>query len=475
MSGRKRKAEADSASLRPGLLSRDTIVAIATAPGRGAVALIRVSGPDTERICRRVICPSLGWPLAPRRTTRCRVHSSDDPVAAIDDGLVTLFPAPHSYTGETVVELGVHGGEYVPNAVCSAMLDAGARLAVAGEFTARAVFNGKLDLLRAEAIADLIDARSRASHRTALQHLSGVLSARLHSLREATLELDAMLAYDIDFPEEDDGRLPRERVAKACAEAVAQLDALLATVPAAILGREGATVVLAGPPNSGKSSLLNALVGESRVIVSDLPGTTRDAVEVVLEHDPWPLRLVDTAGLRECADPLESLGIEVSERYLTRAHVVVACADSVMMLRHTAAAIVARTRAPLIGALTKRDLFSEGEETSAETSYPVVGVSAQRGDGLQTLLARVTETIIETMGETDPDTPILTRARHRSALTRARQELGAFSEAWATRTLPEPIAATHVRAASAALDELIGAVDVEDVFARVFSTFCVGK
>lgn len=210
-----------------------------------------------------------------------------------------------------------------------------------------------------------------------------------------------MLAYDIDFPEEDDGRLPHERVAKACAEAVAQLDTLLATVPAAILEREGATVVLAGPPNAGKSSLLNALVGEARVIVSEVPGTTRDAVEVLLEHEPWPLRLVDTAGLRERADPVESLGIKMGERYLARAHVVVACAESVRALMDTAAAI--------------------------------------------------------------------------AVWTQARRELAAFSEAWKTRTLPVPVAATHVRAASAALDELIGAVDMEDVFARVFSTFCVGK
>jgi tRNA modification GTPase len=413
--------------------------------------------------------------LCPRRTTRCRIHSSDDPSATIDDGLVTLFPAPYSYTGETILELGVHGGEYVSHAVCGAVLEAGARLAMAGEFTARAVLNGKLDLLRAEAIADLIDARSRASHRTALQHLSGALSARLCSLRDATLNLEAMLAYDIDFPEEDDGTLPRQRVARACAETLAQLDALLATVPRAILGREGATVVLAGPPNAGKSSLLNALVGESRVIVSDMPGTTRDAVEVLLEHDPWPLRLVDTAGLREHPDPVESLGIEMGERYLMRAHAVVACAESVTALTHTAAVIATRTQAPLIGALTKRDLFSEGEEGGTQPLFPFVGVSARRGDGLQTLLARVTEMIVGTMDGTDPDTPMLTRARHRSALVRARRELAAFAETWATRRLPAPVAATHVRAAGAALDELIGAVDVEDVFARVFSTFCVGK
>jgi tRNA modification GTPase len=459
---------------RAGLFSRDTIVAIATAPGRGAIAVVRVSGQDAERICRCVVSPSAGWPLRPRVTTRCRIHASGNPATAIDDGLVTLFAAPHSYTGETVIELGVHGGDYVPQAVCSALLAAGARPATAGEFTARAVLNGKLDLLRAEAIADVIDARSRASHRMAQHNLSGALSARLGALREAVLDLEAMLAYDMDFPDEDDGRLPRERVIEACAAVVSQLDALLATAPAAVLGREGATVVLAGPPNAGKSSLLNALVGEARVIVSDAPGTTRDAVEVLLEHDPWPLRLVDTAGLRESANPVELLGIEVSERYLTRAHVVVACAESMMALTDAAAAIRLQTTAPVVGALTKRDLVSDGSDIGS-AGFPVVAVSAVRGDGLDLLLARVTEAVAGTLEVTNLDTPMLTRARHQSALSRARRELATFAEAWRAGTLPVPVIATHVHAAGAALDELIGAVDVEDVFAKVFSTFCVGK
>jgi tRNA modification GTPase len=247
----------------------DTIAAVATAPGRGAIAIVRLSGAEALGICRRIVRPATGWPVCAREATRCRIHDVDDPHGTIDDGLVTVFPAPNSYTGETVIELGVHGGAYVPAAVLAAAVLAGARPAEPGEFTERAVLNGKFDLLRAEAIADLIDARSRAAHRMALQQMDGALSRRLASLRAGVIEIEALLAYDVDFPGEDDGELPRRRVLGACDATIASLDALLATVPAAVLGREGATVVLAGPPNAGKSSLLNALVGESRVIVSD--------------------------------------------------------------------------------------------------------------------------------------------------------------------------------------------------------------
>ncbi len=472
MSGRSPSKAAD-ATTRALRVREDTIAAVATAPGRGAIAVVRLSGASALSICRRVAQPAGGWPVVARQATRCAIHEADDPARAIDDALITVFPAPHSYTGETVVELGVHGGAYVPAAVLAALVHAGARQALPGEFTERAVLNGKLDLLRAEAIADLIDARSRAAHRMALQQLSGALSHRLASLRAGVIEIEALLAYDVDFPGEDDGALPRRRVLDACDATIAALDALLATVPAAILGREGATVVLAGPPNAGKSSLLNALVGESRVIVSDTPGTTRDAVDVLLEHDPWPLRIVDTAGLRDSADPVERLGIEVSTRWLARAHVVVACAETAEALDAAAAAISKLTAAPVIGALTKCDLVTKGDEIRGNAE--AVRVSAVNGTGLPALLARITGTVLATTGSIDDDTPMVTRARHRSALERARGELAEFRNAWTAGQLPAPVAAVHVREAAQALDELIGAVDVDDVLARVFSTFCVGK
>ncbi len=472
MSGRSPSKPADASLRAPGA-REDTIAAVATAPGRGAIAIVRVSGTNALSICRRIAQPSSGWPVVAREATRCLVHEADDPARALDDALITVFPAPHSYTGETVIELSVHGGAYVPAAVFAALVHAGARPAQPGEFTERAVLNGKLDLLRAEAIADLIDARSRAAHRMALQQLSGALSHRLSSLRSGVIEIEALLAYDVDFPGEDDGALPRRRVLAACDSTIAALDTLLATVPAAILGREGATVVLAGPPNAGKSSLLNALVGESRVIVSDTPGTTRDAVDVLLEHEPWPLRIVDTAGLRDGADPVERLGIEVSARWLARAHVVVACAETEASLAAAMAAISSLTAAPVIGALTKSDLVTKGDEIRGDSD--AVRVSATNGTGLTALLARVTAAVSATTGSVDDDTPMVTRARHRSALERARGALAEFRHVWSAEQLPAPVAAVHVREAALALDELIGAVDVDDVLARVFATFCVGK
>ncbi|MFI5232302.1 MAG: tRNA uridine-5-carboxymethylaminomethyl(34) synthesis GTPase MnmE [Gemmatimonadales bacterium] len=455
-------------------MREDTIVAVATATGRAAIAVVRVSGRDALGICRRVIDPAAPWPPAPRHATRCRIHEADDPAAPLDDGLVTLFPAPHSYTGETVIEFGVHGGVYVPVAVMAAIVRAGARPAEPGEFTERAVLAGKLDLLRAEAIGDLIDARTRAMHRTALQQLSGSLSRHLDSLRAGVIEVEALLAYDVDFPGEDDGELPRRRVLDACDVTLAALDALLATAPAAALARDGVTVVLAGPPNAGKSSLLNALVGESRVIVSDAPGTTRDAVDVLLEHDPWPLRLVDTAGLRDGADPVERLGIEVSAQWLARADVVVACAETGASLAEAMAAVARLSAAPIVGALTKCDLVSHGDNIPG-TEPGVVAVSAARGTGLTALLASVTNAALAAAPLPGAETPVITRARHRTALDRARGELVAFREAWSAGALPAPVAAVHVRAAAAALDGLIGTVDVDDVLARVFSSFCVGK
>jgi tRNA modification GTPase len=473
MSGRKQSKPADDLPRAP-RVREDTIAAVATATGRGAIAIVRLSGRDALEICRRVVDPAPGWPVEARAATRCRIHDADDPASPLDDGLITVFPAPHSYTGETVVELGVHGGTYVSTAVLAAVVRAGARPAQPGEFTERAVLNGKLDVLRAEAIGDLIDARSRATHRIALQQLAGALSHRLASLRAGVIEIEALLAYDVDFPGEDDGALPRLRVLTACDATITALDALLATAPAAILGRDGVTVVLAGPPNAGKSSLLNALVGESRVIVSDTPGTTRDAVDVLLEHDPWPLRLVDTAGLRDSTDPMERLGIEVSARWLARAHVIVACAETAESLRETIAALGKLSAAPIVGARTKCDLVSKSEQTSPFT-VPLIDVSATTGTGLSALLGEITKAMLATAGIPDADVPVVTRARHRAALEAARAELALFRDAWKADDLPAPVAAVHVRAAAAALDELIGAVDVDDVLARVFSTFCVGK
>jgi len=449
----------------------DTIAALATAPGRGALAVVRVSGPAAFALVGTIAAP---WPPAPRVASLLALR---DPRTGerIDRALVTCFPAPRSYTGEDVVEIATHGGTAVPAALLAALAAAGARPAEPGEFTRRAVLHGKLDLAQAEAVGELIDARTQAMRRAALTQLDGGLSRRIAALREALLHVEALLAYDIDFPEEDDGPVPRARVTGAADDARRGIEALLATVPAGAIARDGAVVVIAGPPNAGKSSLFNALAGEARALVTEIPGTTRDALEAVVElaprdgaRAPWPLRLIDTAGLRATDDRVERLGIEVSERWLRRAHAVLACGETVEDVVRTIDHVGAITDAPILAVWTKRDL---GETRRP----PLLAVSAETGVGLDALLAATVDAVVARHGAPDPDLPLVTRARHQRALEAARDELAAFAQAWTDDALPAPVAAVHLRAAVGALESVIGAVDVEDVLDRVFGTFCVGK
>ena len=445
----------------------DTIVAVATPNGRGALALVRLSGADAFAIAAQHL---QALPSQPRVPHLCNVRDGEE---LLDQALVTLFPAPNSFTGEDTVEFSTHGGYLVPASVIAALISSGARQALPGEFTRRAVLNSKLDILQAEAIGDLIDARSQRMRRTALGQLDGGLSRRLLALRNSLIDLEALIVYDIDFPEEDDGPVPRERIEKAATEISRSLKALLATAPAGELIREGAVVVIAGPPNAGKSSLFNALLGRSRAIVTEIPGTTRDALEAVIDSGKWPLRLVDTAGLRDTDDQIERLGIEVSQRYLADAHVVLACAETPRSLAETMSLIARTSKAPVLAVRTKADLVPLSEESNGH--QPVLSVSAETGAGLQTLLEALDEVLAREHGEIPPDLPILTRARHRHALTVACSEIEQFHLAWQEGKLPATIASVHLRTAVSTLEELIGTVEVEDIFDRVFSSFCVGK
>jgi tRNA modification GTPase len=445
----------------------DTIVAVATPSGRGALALIRLSGSDAFAIAGKHLCPV---PPRPRVTQLSSVCKGEE---VLDQALVTLFPAPNSFTGDDTVELSTHGGYLVPSSIVAALISSGARQALPGEFTRRAVLNGKLDIVQAEAIGDLIDACSQAMQRTALAQLDGGLSRRLLLLRDRLIEFEALIVYDIDFPEEDDGPISRERVDSAAAETVDSLKALLATAPAGELIREGAVVVIAGPPNAGKSSLFNALLGRSRAIVTEIPGTTRDALEAVIDSGKWPLRLVDTAGLRDTDDQIERLGIEVSERYLANADVILACAETSEDLEETVDLVARNSAATILPVRTKADLVIKGDKWARDKAS--IAVSAETGVGLQDLVGAIDDVLSAKHGELIPDLPVLTRARHRHALSLACSEVEYFRRAWRDENLPATIASVHLRTAVSALEELIGTVEVEDVFDRVFSSFCVGK
>ena len=444
----------------------DTIVAIATPPGRGALAVVRVSGPAAIEMGVRLVRP---WPSEPRRVAHARVYDASG--EELDDVVAAFYRKPASFTGEDAVEITCHGGAVVPALVAAAFVAAGARPAEPGEFTRRAVLNGKLDLIQAEAVGDIVDASTRSANRVALSQLDGGLSRRISGLRERIIELEALAAYDIDFPEEDDGPIPPERITGGADAVIDELSALLATAPVGELVRQGAVVVIAGAPNAGKSSLFNALLGRKRAIVTDVPGTTRDALEAVTEADGWPVRLIDTAGLRDTTETIERLGIEVSREYLEQADIVLACGENEATLAHTIEAVKPITRAPVLAVRTKSDLLAVIPNAVRGLHF----VSAETGNGLRELSTAIAGALAQNAGALQLDAPILTRERQRVAIETAREELTLFRDTFASRQAPAVVAAVHLRDATRVLEELIGSVDVEDVLDRLFSRFCVGK
>ncbi|HEU4525157.1 MAG TPA: tRNA uridine-5-carboxymethylaminomethyl(34) synthesis GTPase MnmE, partial [Gemmatimonadales bacterium] len=421
--------------------------------------VVRVSGRGAFEIVASVV---VGFRTdRPRVATLATFHQAGEP---IDRGLYSVFPAPHSYTGEDMVELSCHGGQVAPARLLAALHAAGARHATPGEFTRRAVLNGKLDLVQAEAVGELIDAVAPAQARAALHRLDGGLSRRIAELRESLVELQALLSYEIDFPGEDDGPVPPERIAQAVEAAHARLTRLLASAPSADRMRQGALLVLAGRPNAGKSSLFNALLGTDRALVTEIPGTTRDAIEAHTDFLGWPVRLVDTAGLAQSEDRLERMGIEVSRRYLSAADLVLLCVEAGRGLDPDESALVGE-RATLV-VRTKRDLADgAGEE---------LAVSSVTGEGIDQLRRAAAERMFGDRIALGDLEPTLGSERHREALARAAAALGDAAPHLGPGG-EAVLVSHHVREATLALDELVGVVDVEEVLGKVFAGFCVGK
>jgi tRNA modification GTPase len=446
----------------------DPIVALATPPGRSALALIRLSGRGAFEVAARVLRPFRPEPFRTVRRVQV-VHPATG--VPLDEALAACFRGPASYTGEDFVELSTHGGLVAPAAAVGALVAAGARPATPGEFTRRALLNGKIDLLQAEATADLIDAGSPAQARRALQQLDRGLSRRLEQLRAELIELEALIAYEIDFPEEDEGPVAPERVERAWDAARQRIAQLIVTAPEGERLREGALLVIAGRPNAGKSSLFNTLLGRERAIVTEVPGTTRDAIEAYAVLEGFPFRLVDTAGLRESDDRVERLGIEVSRKYLAAADLVLFCRDAGSGTRDAASQeFLASCTAPVVEVTTKLDL------TDRPTARPPdrLGVSVVTGEGLAELRRKLAEVAFGRLLALGDVEPVVTRARHREALERALAEIEAFQSA-RQGGVDAAAAATHLRAALGALDDLIGVVTPDDVLDRVFASFCVGK
>jgi tRNA modification GTPase len=467
--------------------SVDTIAAVSTAPGIAALAIVRWSGPEAGALLLK-LAPGLKTLPEPRRATRVEVRDPADG-SLLDVAVATFYRGPASYTGEDLVELCVHGGFLGPALVLDACERGGARRAEPGELTRRAYLNGKLDLVQAEAVADLVEARSRALHRAALAQLERGLSARIGALREGVLGLEALLAHHIDFPEEDDAPVPVETIASEAERVARDMAALLASAPEGELLREGALAVIAGRPNAGKSSLYNALLGEERAIVAEVPGTTRDALIASVQLGGFPFRLVDTAGIRDADERVERLGIQVTRRYLERADLVLLCvpvAEGIGEVERTFLEELGDV--PVVLVETKADVGQRSEsrhgrevdgDDAARGHVPVrvahrVRTSAISGEGLEELRRTLPRLAYASMASAGPEVPVLTRARQREALARALGEVRAFHEG-IEGGLPAEVAATHLRGAESALEELLGGISREEVLDAVFARFCVGK
>ena len=457
----------------------DTIVALATPPGRGAVALVRLSGPSAAQIFKSV-APRWRGESSPRRVFLTRVLDSDG--GLLDRVLVTFFRAPASYTGEDLVEISTHGGVFVPTRLIGVLERAGARPARAGEFTQRAYLNGKLDLVQAEAVKDLVDAESEAMGRAAVHQVEGGLSRRLAAIRKRLVGLEALLVHHIDFPDEDEPATPIEQIVARGREVAHALRELLGTAEVGELLRSGALVVIAGRPNAGKSSVFNALIGRERAIVTPEPGTTRDALEAQVSFHGYPFRLVDTAGIREGAGEVERLGIEVARRYLRGADVVLLCASEewgwgaeeerfLAELPEGAAVVVLRTKTDLLRG--PRGPLAEGGATDRVKA--AVSVSAVAGAGLDDVRNVLRDLVFQGLADADGAFErILTGRRQSEGVRRATEEVDAFVAAL-ERGVPAEMAATHLRPAETALEELIGVIAPDEVLDLVFADFCIGK
>lgn len=471
----------DEASSRPYELALDSIAALATAAGPGAIALVRISGLEAFQILGSLTSDQ-DQPAS--RTASVRSITSGEGGDLLDRVLVTTFPRPDSYTGEDMVEISCHGGWLVPRLILDACIAGGARLAEPGEFTRRAVLHGKMDLVQAEAVLDLIEGRSKAQHDAALFQVERGLSRRIAELREQLVTLEAYLAHHIDFPEEDEAPMPVDEIVNAAAALRAALEELLETAPEGELLREGALTVLAGPPNSGKSSLYNALLGEERAIVTEVPGTTRDALEAVISVGGFPFRLVDTAGIHDSDDRVEELGIEVARRYLDRADLVLFCVESHAEVGSAERKFLAglgdvptvllRTKADLASGDGASDDLNAVHDLNGANVSESVALSVVDGTGLGRLHALLPEMVYGGLARTGVSLPALTRARQSEAVRRARDHVVAFMTALEGGT-PVAVASAELRPAETALEELLGLVSTDEILDRVFREFCIGK
>ena len=462
----------------------DTIAALATPRGRAALAVVRLSGPQAVSVADACLSgPVLG--AADSHTAHVGFFQGDSG-EEIDQVVATVFRAPRSATGEDVVELSCHGGDFAPQLILERLYESGARPAGPGEFTQRAFLNGKMDLAQAEAVADLIDASSQAAHRVSMKHLKGRYSDRLVELREELLELCAYIELELDFSDEDVNFADEERLAALLNEADALLGDLIGSYATGEKLRDGVHVVIGGRPNAGKSTLLNALVGTERAITSATPGTTRDRVEADAQIDGVRFRFTDTAGLRTAADRIEAEGVRRAEDAIAEADVLIYLYDLAEGLNDGERAFLEKhsarsrpgngtpsstARTLLVG--NKADLLDD----APPTELPTVALSALKAQRDTDRLTPVTDFLRETVaGELSraEHSPVVMNQRHRRHLRNAREAVGRAQDALAGG-MSGDLLTLDLREALDEIGQITGAVTNEDVLDQIFSRFCIGK
>jgi len=457
--------------------AKDTIAAIATPPGDGGVGIIRISGSNCRAITEQLFraANSAFKDFIPYRLHYG--HVLDPEGRELDDVLCAFMPGPNSYTGEDVVEINCHGGRAVLSAVLQEALGYGARLAERGEFTYRAFMNGRIDLSQAEAVAEMIHAPTKAAMHLAQVKLSGLLGEKIGSLRHRLEHLRAQLAIAVDFPEDEIECLSHEELIATSSEVRSEIETLIAAVDRTRAWREGALVVLAGRVNAGKSSLMNALLGRNRAIVTDQPGTTRDYLEESINLDGLNIRLADTAGIRQTDDAIEAAGLEMGRELMERADLVLLLADGTAPMSDETMSTAERL-APKKGlaVLNKCDLDGFDAAHAAPLSalgFDVATISAKAGTNIDTLCAMIRDRILHGAGQPDPD-ELAPNARQAAILAEAAEELLGMEQDTAA-DIPYDLLSVRLETACNILSGITGEITSNDVLNSIFDSFCIGK
>ncbi|HXB11870.1 MAG TPA: tRNA uridine-5-carboxymethylaminomethyl(34) synthesis GTPase MnmE [Bacteroidia bacterium] len=456
------------------IITDDTIVALSTPAGKGAIGVIRLSGPASFAICEKLF-PALKLQEAPSHTLHFGIAMDGKEV--VDEAVVGLFRAPKSYTCQDVIEISCHGSPFILQKVLQLLIKHGARPAKPGEFTMRAFLNGRFDLSQAEAVSDLIASESEAAHHIAINQMRGGFSDELKNLRQKLMDFASLIELELDFSEEDVEFANRKQLISLLKEMLIRIEALSESFRLGNVLKNGVSTVIAGRPNAGKSTLLNALLNEERAIVSDIPGTTRDTIEEVISIQGIVFRLTDTAGIREAADIIEKQGVERTMQKIQQASIVIYLFDAAEFSEKEVLEDVKKLSknelVPIIPVANK----VEGEvETKVKAEFKdiknLIPISAKKGNGVETLKAKLCETALN--GKQIQESVVLTNLRHYEALQETLKDLTKALKGVETKLSGE-LVSSDIRSALGHLGEITGEVTTDDLLGNIFSRFCIGK